>query len=61
MPTRAQGILLNCPRPLFTEEARKNKIQGLVRVKVLVDSTGTVKDGRPVSYWLSVEVEFNLR
>ena len=37
-------ILLNRPRPFFTEEARKNKIQGVVRVKVLVDATGTVRD-----------------
>ncbi|HJZ69260.1 MAG TPA: energy transducer TonB [Blastocatellia bacterium] len=85
-------ILLNEPRPLYTEEARKNKVQGVVRVRVLVDERGTVrevritrglpdglneqavraayqmrfapamKNGRPVSYWLSnVEIEFNLR
>jgi TonB family protein len=85
-------VLLNQPRPLFTEEARKNKIQGVVRVRILVDASGAVKEvvltrglpdglneqaikaayqmhfkpaiknGQPVSYWLSnVEVEFNLR
>lgn len=85
-------ILLNQPRPLFTEEARKNKVQGVVRVRTLVDASGAVKEvvvtrglpdglseqairaayqmrfrpamknGQPVSYWLSnVEVEFNLR
>jgi protein TonB len=37
-------VLLNRPRPLFTEEARKNKIQGVVRVKVLIDATGTVRE-----------------
>lgn len=37
-------ILLNQPRPLFTEEARKNKVQGVVRVKILVDTNGTVKE-----------------
>lgn len=85
-------VLLNQPRPLFTEEARKNKVQGVVRVRILVDTNGAVKEvvltrglpdglneqairaayqmrfrpamknGQPVSYWLSsVEVEFNLR
>jgi periplasmic protein TonB len=85
-------ILLNQPRPLFTEEARKNKVQGVVRVRIRVDTNGAVrevvlirglpdglseqairaayqmhfrpamKNGRPVSYWLSnVEIEFNLR
>ena len=37
-------VLLNQPRPLFTEEARKNKIQGVVRVRILVDSSGAVKE-----------------
>ncbi|HEY3136173.1 MAG TPA: energy transducer TonB [Blastocatellia bacterium] len=85
-------ILLNEPRPLYTEDARKNKVQGVVRVRVLVDERGSVrevlvtrglpdglneqairaayqmrfspamKNGRPISYWLSnVEIEFNLR
>ena len=85
-------ILLNEPRPLYTEDARKNKVQGIVRVRVLVDERGSVrevlvtrglpdglneqairaayqmrfspamKNGRPISYWLSnVEIEFNLR
>jgi periplasmic protein TonB len=88
----SRPILLNQPHPLFTEEARKNKVQGVVRVRVLVDASGEVRevlivrglpdglneqairaahlmrfrpairDGRPVSYWLSnVEIEFNLR
>ncbi len=37
-------ILLNNPQPLFTEEARKNKIQGIVRVRILVDSNGAVRE-----------------
>ena len=37
-------ILLNRPHPLFTEEARKNKIQGVVRVRILVDVNGAVKE-----------------
>jgi periplasmic protein TonB len=37
-------VLLNYPRPLFTEEARRNKIQGIVRVKVLIEATGAVKE-----------------
>jgi TonB family protein len=36
-------IALNLPRPNYTEEARKNKIQGTVRARVLVGSDGTVK------------------
>ncbi|HXI91569.1 MAG TPA: energy transducer TonB [Blastocatellia bacterium] len=37
-------ILLNQPHPLFTEEARKNKVQGVVRVRILVDTNGAVKE-----------------
>ncbi len=37
-------ILLNQPRPLFTEEARKNKVQGVVRARILVDTNGAVKE-----------------
>jgi len=38
-----QPILLNNPQPRYTEEARKNKIQGTVLVRVLIGSDGTVK------------------
>jgi TonB family protein len=34
---------LNSPRPNYTEEARKNKIQGVVRARVLVAADGTVR------------------
>ena len=84
-------VLVNQPQPLYTEQARTNKVQGVVRVKVLVDANGSVKEvvvvrglpdglneqairaayqmrfrpavknGQPVSYWLNVVVEFNLR
>jgi len=37
-------VLLNQPQPLFTELARANKVQGVVRVKVLVDANGSVKE-----------------
>ena len=37
-------VLLNEPRPLYTEEARKNRIQGVVRVRVLIDESGSVKE-----------------
>jgi protein TonB len=37
-------VLLNQPRPLFTEEARRNKVQGVVRVRILVDTNGAVKE-----------------
>jgi len=36
-------ILLNYPRPLYTEDARKNKIQGVVKAKVLIGADGSVK------------------
>ncbi|MEK6300570.1 MAG: energy transducer TonB [Acidobacteriota bacterium] len=84
-------IALNSPRPNYSEEARKNKIQGTVRARVLVSGDGTVRQvtivrglpdglneeairavvqilfrpatrgGRPVAYWTTVEVDFNLR
>jgi periplasmic protein TonB len=38
-----QPILLNNPQPRYTEEARKNKIQGTVLVRVLIGSDGAVK------------------
>ncbi|MGH9824889.1 MAG: energy transducer TonB, partial [Blastocatellia bacterium] len=36
-------VPLNRPRPNYTEEARKNKVQGLVRARVLVGADGQVK------------------
>lgn len=39
----SKPILLNNPQPRFTEEARKNKIQGVVYVRVLVGADGSVK------------------
>jgi len=40
----SKPVLLNQPRPLFTEEARKNKVQGVVKVRILVDATGAVTE-----------------
>lgn len=87
----SRPVLLFRPRPLYTEEARKNKIQGVVTARVLVGADGLVKnvrivrklpdglteqaiqaayqlkfkaaikDGRPVSFWVPIEIEFNLR
>lgn len=37
-------ILLNQPRPFYTEEARRNKVQGVVRVRILIDASGAVKE-----------------
>jgi TonB family protein len=37
-------VLLNRPQPMFTEEARRNKIQGVVRMKILVDEKGKVAE-----------------
>ncbi len=39
----ARPVLLNRPQPLYTEEARKNKVQGTVRVRILVGGDGRVK------------------
>jgi len=36
-------VLLNAPRPFYTEEARKNKVQGVVKVRVFVDASGGVR------------------
>jgi periplasmic protein TonB len=40
----ARPVLLNSPRPLYSEEARKNKIQGVVRVRVFIDANGAVRE-----------------
>lgn len=37
---------LNAPRPNYTEEARANKVQGVVRARILVGSDGTVQQVR---------------
>ena len=37
---------LNAPRPNYTEEARANKAQGVVRARILVGSDGVVKQVR---------------
>ncbi|HXG67891.1 MAG TPA: energy transducer TonB, partial [Blastocatellia bacterium] len=37
-------VPLNRPRPNYTEEARKNKIQGTVRARVLVGADGRVQN-----------------
>ncbi|HLG13049.1 MAG TPA: energy transducer TonB [Blastocatellia bacterium] len=87
----SRPVPLNRPRPNYTEEARQNKIEGTVRVRVLVGSDGVVrqvvvlrglpqglneeairaasqmrftpamKNGRSVSVWVPVDIEFNIR
>jgi TonB family protein len=42
----SRPVPLNRPRPNYTEEARKNKISGVVRVRVLVAADGSVKQVR---------------
>lgn len=39
-------VPLNAPQPRYTEEARKNKIQGIVVARVLVGADGAVKQVR---------------
>ncbi len=43
-------IPLNRPRPNYTEEARKNKIQGVIRARVLISADGAVKNVRIVRH-----------
>ena len=82
---------LNRPRPNYTEQARKNKVQGTVKARALVGAEGLVKrviierglpdglneeaiqavyqirfrparkDGQPLAFWVTLEIEFNLR
>jgi TonB family protein len=84
-------VPLNRPRPNYTEQARQNKVQGLVRTRVLVGADGMVKqvqirgglpdglneeairaayqmrfkpaskNGQAVAYWITVDIEFNIR
>lgn len=42
--------LLVSPKPLYTEEARKNKIQGVIRMRVLVSADGSVQQVRLTSH-----------
>jgi TonB family protein len=39
-------VALNFPRPNYTEEARHNKVEGMVRLRVLVGTDGIVKQVR---------------
>ena len=39
----SRPVPLNRPRPNYTEEARKNKIQGVVKARILVGADGVVK------------------
>jgi TonB family protein len=82
---------LNRPTPNYTEDARRNKIQGVIRERALIDQTGRVVatilitrlghgldeqaqkatramnfrpatiGGKPVPFWVTLEVEFQLR
>jgi TonB family protein len=82
---------LNRPRPNYSNDARNNGVQGIVRLSSLVDEAGNVKsallynrlgygldeeaikavammkfqpatkDGKPVPFWVLLEVQFNLR
>jgi len=43
-------IPLNPPRPEYTDQARNNKVQGVIRLRVLVGANGLVKDVRVASH-----------
>lgn len=85
-----EPILLNHPEPKYSEEARKNGIEGIVKARVLINTDGTVKqikiikglpdglneeaiktiyllrykpaikNGKPVAYWIEVNIDFKL-
>jgi TonB family protein len=44
LPVDTKPVLLNNPRPFYTEEARLKKIQGIVRARLLVGADGRVKE-----------------
>lgn len=53
MPREIRGGVLNgkaisLPKPVYSEEAKAAKIQGTVRIEVLVDEQGTVISAEPV-------------
>ena len=84
-------VLLNNVAPHYTEEARNNKTQGTVALRILVGEDGNVKrvqvirglpdgldeqaiaaayqlkfkpatlEGKAVSHWMSIQMEFKLR
>lgn len=84
-------MLLNTPQPNYTLKARDERIEGVVNLRVLVHTDGTVrkvkvitglpyglsyqamdaayqlifkpatKNGQPVTYQMSVIIEFRLR
>lgn len=88
-PVDTTPKMLNRPRPVYTEEARHNKTEGTVKLRILIDTDGRVRkvkvikelpdglteaairaasemkfkpafsNGRPVMYWMRVEVAFN--
>ncbi|MBI3654487.1 MAG: energy transducer TonB [Acidobacteria bacterium] len=88
----SKPVALNKPRPNYTEQARREKVQGMVHARILIGADGLVKqvkisgvgltgglneeaiqaakqmrfqpamkNGQAVSYWVTVEIEFNLR
>lgn len=44
----SRPVALNRVTPRYTEEARKNKVNGVVTLRMLVDETGTVKNIRVI-------------
>jgi protein TonB len=43
-----QPVPVNQPNPVYPEAAKRDKIQGVVRLAVLIGKDGTVKDARVV-------------
>jgi protein TonB len=42
----SRPVLLNRVHPSYTEEARRNRVEGVVRLRILVDETGKAKQVR---------------
>ena len=86
----SKPVILYKPQPVYTDEARKNQVQGTVTLRIVIDETGVaknirvnrglpdglseqaievvrkmkfrpaMKDGKPVSFPMLVEVNFFL-
>ncbi|MEN3335301.1 MAG: hypothetical protein V7641_4666 [Blastocatellia bacterium] len=90
-PSYKRPTPLNAPMPRYTQDARDNKVQGVIRLAVLINEEGMVatvvllttlghgldeeavraaaqlrfspamKDGKAVTFWQSLQIEFYLR
>jgi TonB family protein len=43
-PNARKAIIIYKPEPMYTEEGRRGRVSGVVRLRLVLDSTGVVKD-----------------